>query len=109
MKKIKPKIYTKSKKLLCDWSDKNNYLAQYRMSKFYVKHGMIIDKIHEVITFKQSNWLEKYKSFKTQKRNKAKEDFEKDFYELLNNAFCKTMENVRNRCKKEFTKKGEYK
>ena len=25
MKKIKPKIYTKIKKLLCDWSDKKNF------------------------------------------------------------------------------------
>ena len=39
-------------------------------------------------------WLEKYINFNTQK-NKAENDFEEDFYELLNNAFYgKTMENV---------------
>ena len=32
------------------------------------------------------NGWKKYK-FKTQKRNKAENEFEKDFYELLNNAF----------------------
>ena len=101
MNEIKPDNYTSTKKLICDWSDKKNYLAQYRMLKFFIRHGMIIDKVHNIISFKQSKWLEKYISFNTQKRNKAKNDFEKDYYKLLNNAFYgKTMENVRNRLKK---------
>ena len=72
MNKIKPKNYTKSKKLICDWTDKKKYLIHYRMLKFYVRHGMIVEKIHEIISFKQSKWLESYISFNTQKRNKAK-------------------------------------
>ena len=109
MKEIKPDIYTSTKKLICDWSDKKNYLIHYRMLKFYIRHGMIIDKVHNVISFKQSKWLEKYISFNTQKRNKAKNDFEKDFYKLLINAFYgKTMENVRNRLKIKFIKKDDY-
>ena len=80
------------------------------MLKFYVRHGMIVEKIHEIISFKQSKWLEKYINFNTQKRNKAKNEFEKDFYKSLNNAFYgKTMEIVRNRLKLEFIKKDEYK
>ena len=58
---------------------------------------MVIEKNHEIISFKQSKWLEKYISFNTQKRNKGKNDFGKDLYKLLNNAFYgKTTENVRN-------------
>ena len=34
MKKIIPKSYTKSKKLICDWTDKKKYLIHYRMLKF---------------------------------------------------------------------------
>ena len=80
------------------------------MLKFFVRHGMVVDKIHEIISFKQSNWLEKYINFNTQKPNMAKNDFEKDFYKLLNNAFYgKTMENVRNRLGLKFFKKDENK
>ena len=97
MKGITPNTYTQTKKLICDWSDKKNYLIHYRMLKFFVRHGMIVDKAHTVVLFKQSKCLEKYTSFNTQKRNKAKNEFEKDFYKLINNAFYgKTMQNVRN-------------
>ena len=57
MNEIKPDSYTQCKKLICDWTDKKNYLIHYRMLKFYVRHGMIVDKIHEIISFKQSKWL----------------------------------------------------
>ena len=110
MNSIKPENYTKSKKLICDWTDKKKYLIHYRMLKFYVRHGMIVEKIHEIISFKQSRWLEKYISFNTQKRNKAKNDFEKDFFKLLvNAAFGKFLENVRNRLGLEIIKKGDIK
>ena len=56
MKEIKPDTYIQTKKLICDWSDKKNYLIHYRMLKFYIKHGMIVDKVHNVISFKQSKW-----------------------------------------------------
>ena len=110
MKTIKPDTYTQTKKLICDWSDKKNYLVHYRMLKFYIRHGMIVDKFHSVISFKQSRWLESYMNFIRQKRNKAKNDLEKDFYKLFNNAFYgKTMENVRNRLKIKPIKKDDYK
>ena len=110
MKSIKPENYTKSKKLICDWTDKKKYLIHYRMLKFYVRHGMIVEKIHEIISFKQNRWLEGYISFNTQKRNKAKNDFEKDFFKLLNNAaFGKFLENVRNRLGLELIKKNDIK
>ena len=73
------------------------------MVKFYFRHGMVIDNFHEIISFKQSKWLDKSITFNTQKRNQAVNDFEKDSYKLLNNAFHgKTMKNVRNRCTIDF-------
>ena len=71
---------------------------------------MVVEKIQEIISFKQSKWLGGYISFNTQKRNRAKNDFEKDFFKLLNNAaFGKFLENVRNRLGLELIKKGDIK
>ena len=108
MKEIRPDTYVQCSKLICDWSDKKNYLIHYRMLKFYVRHGMIVDKVHDITSFKQSRWLEKYINFNTQKRNQSVNDFEKDFYKLLNNAYYgKTMENVKNRLKIKIVKKDD--
>ena len=80
------------------------------MLKFHVRHGMVVEKIHEIISFKQSEWLDNHTNFNTQKRIMAENDFEKDFYKLLNNAFYgKTMGNVRNRLKLEVFKKDDIK
>ena len=95
MKKIQPKHYTKYKKQICDWTDKKNYLIHYRLLKCYTTHGMVDEKVHGVTSFKQRKWLEKYLSFDTRKRNKAKKEFEKDFYELIRNGFFgKMLENI---------------
>ena len=56
---------------------------------------MVVEKVHEIISFKQSKWLESYISFNTQNRNKGKNDFEKDFFlkyllMLLSANFWKT-------------------
>ena len=48
------------------------------------------------MSFSQDAWLEPYIIRNTKLRMKAANDFEKDYYKLLNNSFyCKTMENVR--------------
>ena len=109
MTKTKPKKFTKSKNLICDWTDKKNYLIHYRMLKFYVRLGMVVERLHELILFQQSKWLEKNIYFNTEKRNKAKINFQKDFYKLLNNAFYgKAIENVRICLTLEFIKKDDY-
>ena len=64
---------------------------------------MVVENVHEKTSLKQSKWLEKLISLNKQKRIQAVNDFEKDFYKLLNNAlYKKTMENVKNRMKVEF-------
>ena len=108
VKGMKLDKYIQNKKWVCDWTDQKNYLIHYRMITFFVGHGMIVNKIHEIISFGQSMWLEKYINFITQTRNKARNDFEKDFYKLLKNVFYgKGMENVRNRVRQDFIKKDD--
>ena len=98
MNSVKQPNYKPTEKLMCDLTNKYNYMMHYRMFKFYTNLGMKVTKIHMIYRFKQSLWFEKNINHNTQKRTKAKTNFEKDLYKLMNNAFFgKTMENVRER------------
>ena len=69
---------------------------------------MIIDQVHEIISFKQSKWLEKYIDNHAKKRAASKNDFQIEFHKQMPNSFYgKCMENVRNRCRIEFIRKNE--
>ena len=47
------------------------------MLEFYVRHGMIVEKIQERISFKQSKWLDNYISFNTKNETKPKMNLKK--------------------------------
>ena len=87
-----------SKKLLLTLEDKNDYVVHYENLKFYLNQGMKLKRVKRALEFDQECWMEPYIRMNTEFRKLAKNDFEKNFYKLMNNSvFGKTMENLRNR------------
>ena len=96
-----PFICTKMKingveKLVPNRYYKRKYVIHIKALKQAIDHGLVLEKIHRAIEFKQSAWMQEYIDFNTRLRTAAKNDFKKDFYKLMNNSvFGKTMENIR--------------
>ena len=70
----------------CSLIDKKNHVVHRRSLKQALHHGLILKKVHRVIQFNQKAWLKPYIDMNTEKRKKANNDFEKDFFKLMNNA-----------------------
>ena len=88
VEKLIPNLYYKHKSII-----------HIRALKQALDHGLILERIHRCIRFKQSPWMKEYIDFNKRLRTAAKNDFEKDFYKLMNNSvFGKTMENICRHC-----------
>ena len=85
-------------KLAPNLRNKTEYVTHLRNLQFYLSQGAQLKKVHRVISFNQAAWIKPYISENTRLRQQATDDFGRDYYKLLNNAFFgKTMENVRKR------------
>ena len=81
-------------KLVCSVCDKKN--IHIKALKQVLNHGLIFKNVNGIIQFTQEAWLKSYTDMNSNLRKEAKNDFEKDFCQLMNNAvFGKTMEPVR--------------
>jgi hypothetical protein len=85
-------------KLVPNLQGKTNYVVSLPVLQLYMRLGMRVTKVTQVISYRQGRWLEPYITMNTELRKKARNDFEKDLFKLANNSvFGKTMENVRAR------------
>ena len=85
-------------KLCGTFYDKIDYVIDIRNLQFYLQQGLILKKVSRVVQYTQKSWLKNWIDLNTDLRKQAKNEFEKDYFKLMNNSvFGKTMENVRNR------------
>ena len=86
----------KCEKLVCNLRNKKKYVVHVRSLKQALNHGLKLKKVRRIIEFNQESWLKPYIDMNTELRKIEKNDFEKDFFKLMNSVvFGKTMENVR--------------
>ena len=55
LKKLKPKNYTKSEKLICDWTDEKKYLIHYRMLNFCDRQSMVVENFMKLFHLNKVN------------------------------------------------------
>ena len=85
-------------KLIPNLGDKKKYVIHYKNLKQYLSLGLKLTHIHRGIKFEESQGIEKYIALNTELITAAANEFEKDFFKLMNNSvFGKTVENIRNR------------
>ena len=98
--------FKSTRKLCPDLKDKKNYVCSLKNLKFFIKHGLVLQKIHRILSADQSNFLHPYIEFNSQKlKESAHIKFKSDFFKLMNNAvYGKTIEDIRKKSKVDILK-----
>jgi hypothetical protein len=89
-------IINKCQKLVPNLRNKTKYVAHGENLKLYERLRITITKIYRGLSFDEIDWMKKFIELNTRLRTAATNDFEKDFFKLMNNSvFSKTMEGVK--------------
>ena len=76
----------KGRKLVANLHDKTEYVVYIRNLKQTLNDGLVFKNIHRVIKFNQNDWLKLFIDINRGLRKKAKIDFQKCFFKMMNNA-----------------------
>ena len=76
----------KCNKLVHNSYDKKEYVVYIRALKQALNHGLILKNVQRAIQSNQEVWLKRYIERNIKLITEAKNDFEKDFFKLINNS-----------------------
>ena len=87
----------REEKLVPNLKNKKGYVVQIKALDQALKHGLKFKKVHWAIEFQHSKWMKAYIMLNARLRKASKNEFEKDFFKLMNNSiFGKMIENISN-------------
>ena len=76
--------------------DRKEYVIHIANLRQVLNHVLVSKKVHRAIKFNQKSCLKPYIDMNTKLRKKANYDFEKYFFNFMNNSvFRRNMKNVR--------------
>ena len=76
----------KVEKLVNNLHDKTEYVIDIRNLKQALIRGLDLKKAHKLIKINQKAWLKTYIEMNTNLRRKAKNNFQRDFFKLMNSG-----------------------
>ena len=84
-------FYLKGKKLAkqknyCGIEDVKEYIIHISALKQALNHSLKLKNVHRVIRFNQQAWLKPYIDMNTSLRKQGNNEFEKNFFKLMNNS-----------------------
>ena len=88
------------KGLVATLYDKERYCVHWKLLKWYMKHGLQVTKIHNLVFFNEEKYLKPYVSHNIALRNERTDELGKMVYKLMGNSiYGKTFENPFNHYK----------
>ena len=73
-------------KISTNLKDKKGYVIHIKALDQALKHGLKLIQVDRVIEFHRSRWMKTYIMLNTRLRKDAKNEFEKDFFNLMHNS-----------------------
>ena len=74
------------RKIILDFNKKENYVIHINKLKEDLNKGIKLLKVHYCLKFEQKPWLAPYIELNTNQRKLATNNFDKDFFKLMNNS-----------------------